>query len=238
MTTKEIREELKKVWEQYNNACLKENQAEAATAYAQVEGLIDQYATAAQNECFAELKQNEDIMLAACKQLTYPILRLKKTVDETGVITVSIEDADRYIDILKLHKTTINGIGANKAWAAHIEKLGLLMTADVSKNVNGKDAEVLKTYKISKAGNAVEMTLSNRQRTKCITDVIHCMIGDSYNATSHDAGFLREAFSRKGREFGTIICANPKSLRQYMMEICHRAITNKEYTVEYKKEGK
>lgn len=238
MTTAEIRTELTKVWEKYNDACLADKQADAMVAYDKIKGLIDQYATAAQNECFAELKQHDDIMLEACKQLTYPVLRLKETVDETGTVTVSIEDVDRYIDILKLHKSTVNGIGANKAWAAHIEKLGMLLTADVAKNINGKNAEVLKTYKISKAGNAVEMALSKTQLTKCINDVMHCMIGDSYNAISYDAGFLREAFSRKGRAFGTITCANAKSMRQYIMEICHRAITNKEYTVEYKKEGR
>ena len=233
MTTTEIRTELKKIWEQFNNA---ETQEAAAAAYDKVKTLIDDYAKAAQNECFAALKKNDDIMLAACKQLTYQVLRLKETTDDGGTVTVSIEDVDRYIDILKLHKTVVGGIGANKAWNAHIEKLQLLMTADVAKNVNGKDAEVLKTFKISASGKAVEMTLSKTKLTQCITDVMHCMIGDSYNAISYDAGFLREAFSRKGRAFGTITCANSKSMRQYMMEICHRAIEKKSYTVDYKKD--
>ena len=86
-----------------------------------VEQLVNEYTSIARDECFDALKSTDDPMLEAVKQLTFSTIRIvdkKVGEDKQKTPVSSIEDAEKPIDLLKLHKYVGgDGIGKDKQWA-------------------------------------------------------------------------------------------------------------------------
>ena len=207
-----------------------------------VEQLVNEYTAIARDECFDALKATDDPMLEAVKQLTFSTIRIvdKKVGEEKQKTPVSsIEDAEKPIDLLKLHKYVGgDGIGKDKQWAYKVEKLNFLMTAQKAVELGIDPTEVNNSYAMSDIGKAIDLGKTPTSKTnilKTLQAIVTAMVGEEYKATSHDVNFLYSVYSRKNRAALTVTCANHKYMRQYMAEICHRIVLNKSYALDYKK---
>lgn len=210
-----------------------------------VEQLVNEYTAIAREECFAALKSKDDPMLEAVKVLFFDTIRIvdKKVGDDKQKVPVSsIEDAQKPIDLLKLHKYVGgDGIGQNKNWAYMVEKLNFLMTAQKAIDLGIDPKEVHDSYAMSDISKQIDLGKTPTSKTnilKTLQAIVNAMVGEEYKATSHDVNFLMSVYSRKNRAALTVTCANHKYMRQYLAEICHRIVLGKSYAIDYKKAKK
>lgn len=205
------------------------------------EQLVNEHTAIAREECFSALKSTDDPMLEAVKQLTFSTIRIvdkKVGEDKQKTPVSSIEDAEKPIDLLKLHKYVGGGIGKDKNWAYMVEKLNFLMTAQKAVDLGINPKEVNDSYAMSNISKEIDLGKTPTSKTnilKTLQAVVTAMIGEEYKATSHDVNFLMSVYSRKSRAALTVTCANHKYMRQYMAEICHRIVLGKSYALDYKK---
>lgn len=206
---------------------------------AAMETAVNKYTSIACAECLENLAKSETPMYEAVIQLTYPTIRI---VDKQGgkdeTPKTVIEDSERYIDLIKLHNLVKGGIGVEKDWAYMIEKLNYLLTAQKAIDLGIDPKEVYSNFAMTDIAREIDMGKTPTSKTnilKTLQIVVTAMIGAEYKATSHDVNFLLSVFSKKNRRALTVSCANHKSMRQYMMEICHKIILEKNYALDYHK---
>ncbi len=129
------------------------------------------------------------------------------------------------------------GIGKDPQWAAMVEKLNFLMTAQKAVDLGIDPKAVNDSYAMSDIARQIDMGKTPTSKTnilKTVQAIVTAMIGEEYKAVSHDVNFLMSVYSRKNRKALTVSCANHKYMRQYMMEICHRIVEGKSYALDYK----
>ena len=240
MTKAELREQAEALVQEYNEYVQNGNYEKSAKLNEKIEQTVNEYTSIVRNECFNALKDSKNPMIEAVKQLTFATIRVKDTKEGDEKIPVrKIEDTERYIDLLKLHKHVGGeGIGADKNWVYMVEKMNLLMTAQkcVDLGINPKD--IHDSYAMNEISKQIDFGKTPTSKTnmlKTLNTVIQAMIGEEYKATSHDVNFLMSVYSRKNRKALTVTCANHKYMRQYIAEICHRIILGKSYEVDYRK---
>ena len=257
LTKAELREKAEALTEVYNNAVqsgvfnpMMEYPAETADGAPTVvsvreviEQTINEHTSIAREECFAALKATNDPMLEAVKQLTFPTIRIvdKKVGDEAKIPVSSIEDSEKAIDLLKLHKAVEGGIGKDAKWPAMVEKLNCLMTAQKAVDLGINPKAIHDSYAMSDIAKQIDLGKTPTSKTnllKTVQSIVTAMIGEEYKAVSHDVNFLMSVYSRKNRKALTVTCANHKYMRQYLMEICHRIVEGKSYAVDYKQAKK
>jgi len=200
--------------------------------------VVGEYTSISRDNCFETLMTAEDPMLAAVKTLEYPTIRIVDKKDENKTPIRSIEDSSKYIDLLKLHRKVKGGIGKSDNWHLVIEKLNLLMTAQKAIDLGINPKSINDSYAMSDLAKAIDLGQNPTSKTKILAtvqSVVTAMIGEEYKAKSHDVNFLLSVYSKKSRKALTVTCANHKYMRQYMMEICHRIVTNGSYAIDYKK---
>lgn len=238
-TKEELRKNAEELCKMYNDFVQNGNFEESMKVNDEMEQVVNEYTSIARKECFDAIKATENPMITAVKQLTFQTIRIRDTKqgDEKVPVRV-IEDIDRPIDMLKLHKETEGGIGAEKDWAYKIEKLNFLLTAQKAKDLGINPKEVNDSFAMTDIARQIDMGKSPTSKTnilKTLNVVIQAMIGEEYKAVSHDVNFLMSIFSRKNRAALTVTCANHKYMRQYCAEICHRIVMGETYKIEYRK---
>lgn len=239
MTKAELREKAEALVKEYNDHLQNGNYEESSKLNETIEQTVNEYTSIARGECFDALKASDNPMLEAVKQLTFPTIRVKDTKQGDEKIPVRvIEDIERPIDLLKLHKHVGgDGIGANKDWAYMVEKLNMLMTAQKCTDLGIDPKSVHDSYAMSEISKQIDMGKTPTSKTnmlKTLNMVVQAMIGEEYKAISHDVNFLMSVYSRKNRKALTVTCANHKYMRQYLAEICHRIVLGKKYEVEFR----
>lgn len=207
---------------------------------------VNEYTAIAREECFNALKATDDPMLEAVKVLEFATIKVvdkKEEIEVNGgkvkIPVVKIDDTTKFIDPLKLHKFVGgSGIGKDEKWMYMIEKLNFLMTARVCKELNTDPKELNDSYAMKDISKSIDLgksVTSNTNLLKSLQKVVNAMIGDEYHALSHDVNFLNRVYCRKGKKALSVVCANHKYMRQYVMEICHRIVMNeKGYVTEFK----
>lgn len=240
LTKAELREKAETLVKDYNDAIQSGKYEKAAKLNDEIEQTVNEYTSIAREECFAALKATKDPMLEAVKVLIYPTIRAKDSkVGNEKIPVRSIEDIEKPIDLLKLHKYVGgDGIGADKNWAYKVEKLNFLMTAQKAVDLGIDPKSVNDSYAMSDISKSIDLGKTPCSKTnilKTVQAIVTAMVGEEYKATSHDVNFLMSVYSRKNRAALTVTCANHKYMRQYMAEICHRIVLGKSYALDYKK---
>lgn len=239
ITTKaELREKAEKLVLEYNNAVQNGDFNTANKLNESIEQAVNEHTSIARGECFKELAATDDPMLAAVKRLSFATIRVKDSkVGDEKIPVRSIEDSEKVIDLLKLHKTVSGGIGKDPKWAAMIEKLNFLMTAQKAVDLGINPKAINDSYAMSDIARQIDLGKTPTSKTnilKTVQAIVTAMIGEEYKATSHDVNFLMSVYSRKNRKALTVSCANHRYMRQYMMEICHRIVEGTTYALDYK----
>jgi len=243
ITTKaELRARAEDLVLKYNEAIQNGDFNTANKLDAEIEQAVNEHTAIAREECFDRLKATPDPMLAAVRELSFMTIRAKDTkVGEEKIPVRIIEDSEKAIDLLKLHKACPGGIGKDEKWAAMIEKLNFLMTAQKAVDLGIDPKAINDSYAMSEIARQIDMGKTPTSKTnllKTVQSIINAMIGEEYKAVSHDVNFLMSVYSRKNRKALTVSCANHKYMRQYMMEICHRIVEGKTYILDYKQAKK
>ena len=243
ITTKaELRAKAEDLVLKYNEAIQNGDFNTANKLDAEIEQAVNEHTAIAREECFDRLKATPDPMLAAVRELSFMTIRAKDTkVGEEKIPVRIIEDSEKAIDLLKLHKACPGGIGKDEKWAAMIEKLNFLMTAQKAVDLGIDPKAINDSYAMSEIARQIDMGKTPTSKTnllKTVQSIIDAMIGEEYKAVSHDVNFLMSVYSRKNRKALTVSCANHKYMRQYMMEICHRIVVGKTYILDYKQAKK
>lgn len=199
---------------------------------------VNEYTSLAKSNCLDECKAAEDPMLEAVKRLTYKTIRCKDVKEGEDKIPVrSIEDTEKPIDPLKLHKHC-KGIGKDEHWAQKIEKFNFLMTAKTATDLGIDPKDIHNSFAMSDIAKGISLgknPTSNTQMLKTLAAIVAAMIGEEYKPVSHDVAYLKKIYCKKNKKALTVTCANHKFMRLYIMEICHRIVTNGRYDVDYKK---
>lgn len=206
-----------------------------------MEFIVGKYTNISRDECFKALKETDDPMLEAVKQLTYPSIKIvdvQGKKDGSELAKTIIDDTEKPIDLFKLHKYVGgDGIGANKQWPYMVEKFNMLMTAQKAVDLGINPKKINNSYAMSEISDGIDLGKTPTSKTnilKTLQSIITAMIGEEYKATSHDVNYLLSIYSRKSRKALTVSCANHRYMRQYLMEICHRIALGKVYDVEFK----
>ena len=196
-------------------------------------------------------------MLEAAMTLGFDTITVKSEKEkdasgkETGKTVMVIRDARKRIDPLRLHKRTEGGIGADPSWVALVERLNLLLIAATATKLEATNAAQEK-LDFQKLHNSVAMSEEARKLTlagdkdpindaiiqKDLTKVIEAMIGKGYTASPRMVAYLRAVHEKGGKESLNVVCTTPKSMRQYMLDVCHAAATGANFTLSYKEAKK
>lgn len=233
-----LRKKAESLVKDYNDAYQTGDFNRAKKIDEEIQQAVNEYTSIACTECFNALLAQEDPMLEAVRMLTFGTIRTKDTKSgETKIPVRTIENTDKYINLLKLHQTAENGIGNDSKWSNMIEKLNFLMTAQKAVDLGIDPKKINDSYAMSEIARSIDMGKTPTSKTnilKTVQSIVTAMIGEEYKATSHDVNFLFSVYSRKSRKALTVTCANHKYMRQYMAEICHRIVTNGSYELDYK----
>ena len=239
MTKEELRKNAEELCKVYNDLVQSGSFEESMKVDEEMEQVVNEYTSLARKECFEAIKATENPMIEAVKLLTFQTIRARDTKQGEEKVPVRvIEDIDRPIDLLKLHKETDGGIGADKNWAYKVEKLNFLLTAQKAKDLGINPKEVNDSFAMTDIAKQIDMGKTPTSKTnilKTLNVVIQAMIGEEYKAVSHDVNVLMSIFSRKNRAALTVSCANHKYMRQYCAEICHRIVMDESYKIDFRK---
>lgn len=221
----------------YNDAVQNGRIEEASKSDKTMTDTINEYTATVRDMCFEECKATDDPMLTAVKTLSYVTIGVKDEQKGDDKVPVRvIVDKERQIDLLKLDKFC-GGIGADANWMHIAQKMNFLLTAQKAKDLGLDPAKVNDSYAMSEIARQFEMGKNPTSKTnllKTLQMVVTAMVGDGYKATSHDVNFLLSVYSKKNRKALTVSCANHRNFRGYVMEVCHRIVTDKSYELEYK----
>lgn len=249
MTREEQMKELQKIKESveakvtaYNDAYQDKRYDEADKLDAEMTELINKYTGIVRDLCFRKCKESGKPMIAAAKMLTYETIGVRDTMQgETKTkikVREFVEHREKQIDPLRLQKFC-GEIGEDKNWSHMIERFNMLLTAKKAVDLGIDPTGINDSYAMSDIARNLKMgktPTSNSQILNTLRTVVSAMIGEEYAAkvTSHDVNFLISIYSKKSRKALAVTCANHKYMRGYLMEICHRVLTGKSYSVEYK----
>lgn len=237
---RELRSNAENSAKAYNDADHAGNSADKAAALKKLDEAIAEYSSIARTIVFQECKESENPMIEAVKRLTYPTIAGKlEKVEDTEIQRMVIEDREKQIDLLKLHKYVDGGIGADHNWVYMVEKFNMLLTARRADELGIDPKTVNDSYAMSEIAREFDLGKNPASNTKILDTlrtIVGAMIGEEYKpkVTSHDVAFLLAIYSRKARKALTVSCANHKFMRGYVMEICHRVVLDKAYAVEFK----
>lgn len=228
-------EELAAAW---NTANFEKKYDEAITADTELEKVIGEYTSEARIQCFEICRESADPMLKAVQLMTYDTIAVKDEDGDDGVTIRHIVGKTRPIDLQKLHKHVPGGIGYDKQWLYVAEKMNFLLTAQKAKDLGIDPKAVNDSYEMATISAAIDMGKSPTSKTnllKTLQQAIAAMIGPDYKAVSHDVNYLLSVYSkRNNRKSLSVTCANHRNFRIYLMDVCHRIVTNGSYSVDFK----
>lgn len=223
---------------EYNAFMRKADFNKASQSAALIDEYIKEYAKVAQKNVFESFRLSKTPMLDAIKELTYTVVTVKNGTDEKDNTPIKYADEKEvYIDLLKMQNYFGENIGHAENWQYKTENFNFRMTLGVAKDLGINVKSINDSYAMNKLAKELadgKSVTSNTQKLNALQEVINAMLGDGYKVTSHDVAYLNNIYCKKGRKALTVVCANHRYMRQYIMEIAHKIVCNKEYAVEYK----
>lgn len=241
-TKTELVKKLGVLVDKYNDHEHFHEREDASKTKKEIDEVLAEINSICETECFNKLIREDDTMLAAAKMLRFDAKGVKNDKETDKLVVV---DTDKPIDVLKLHKRTPDGIGVDKNWATMIEHLNRSLTIRraielgieidaVRSSFAMKDEASIALYEFEKNGKTIPKD-ANKKLKETMQEIVGAMIGNDYIVTDAMVNYILAIFSKKNnRQALSVTCANHRYMRQYMLEICHAAATNAEFTIKYK----
>ena len=238
----EIRTEVGALVDKWNDLIWsgKAKQKDLATIDEKVQKLLKDYTSLKENQVFLECKATEDPMLEAVKRLTFTVIgvRDEKSGDADDItVTRKVVEKTKEIDLAKLHKKC-GSIGKDGGWIYKLEFFNCLLTMRAADDLGLDPKEVNDSFAMDKLSREVDLgknPTSNNNIVKTLQKVISAMIGEEYKATSHDMKYIDKVYTRKSKEALKVTCGNHRQLRSILAQVCHKLVTGKSYSIDYKK---
>ena len=207
-----------------------------------IDSNVKKYAELSEAECFAQLKAMDKPLVGAATVLTYTVIRPKVTKDkDTKMEHVEIVEAEKIIDILKLHKSTTTGIGEETRWPALIERFNMQLTGRGISQIGIDDKNFSEKYKMSEEASKVTgLKTGNKSKDSAILAdlkmIVKAMLGETEAAkvSASDVNFLIQTFSKNGKGVMNVQYANHAALRANILRVCHHLVVGVQYGAEYK----
>lgn len=206
---------------------------------------VSEYAAIAQALCFHQLKETGNPMLEAVKRLEFSVLAAKDEKNaEAGTVTKTVVTKSKQIDLLKLDKYCEGGIAKDDLWMYKVERFNQLMCLRAARELKIDAKAIEDSYYMSEKAKEIDMGGTPDSNTKILAVLADCISaiiykegekGNIYKPSSKDVAYLLSVYTKKGKTALTIATAKHSAMRGFIMEICHRIVLNKEYSLDYKK---
>lgn len=233
-TLAEIRAKAQALLEKADNA---ETVEERDKLDEELDNVVNEYTAESKKACYDECRNSDNPMHTAILKFEYPSIKVKVNKDkDTGIVTRSIEDTTKPIELGDLHKK-LGGVGVDTKWLAMAETINFHMAVRASQRLNTTincDADIIK--KIHADIDLGKNPVSNTNLLKTLDAIIKAMLGDEYKAVSHDVNYLCDVYVNDNKRSKTgVSVADHKTFRRYLKKVCYRVLTNgKGYDVECK----
>lgn len=244
-----IAEEAKK---ELNTAILNDSFSGTQTAKEKLDKAVSDYNTEAVLSDFMTLRSKAEPMKEAIEQLNIATIGVKPNKDkDSGIITYSLEAAVKQIDLVAFDEFCRREkmkITPDKMWHHMVDRLCLLVTYRIMKELNCDTKKLEDTYYISDVAKQIDMgktPSSNKQLLKQIQAIVDAVIYEdasgknTYKVTSHDLNYIVQTMTKRSRS-GSVVAPRPTTMHMLIMDVLHRIVTNSDYKVEYqtKKQAK
>ena len=218
-----------------------------------LKGFEKRYVELRTKEVFKELTEKETPIIEAIKMHSFKVPTHKVETDDKGVMTgIKTGEKLRQIDLLAFCKYAEVDIEW-ESWANKLNQLICLRVA-IELGYTKEDIEKLsKTYWLDKKAQSIELgktPTSNNQLCKMLQTVIDHIVfvpkviqdeitdENCYKCNNHDVAYLLDIYANRGKALVSVSVAKHDFFRKILMDVLHRIICNKKYSVEGFKKNK
>ena len=205
--------------------------------------LEKEYADLQARMVYDELAKEPNPVIAAIKRYSYTVIKHKevKDTDSKKIAELSIVEKEKQIDLLKF----CTYAKLDTFWQFAASKLNQLLCLRAAKELHftaSEIAKIAKSYYLREKAREIKMgktPASNNALCKAVQRVIDTLLPPEldkqniYKCNNHDVAYLLMCYTKKGRSALSIAVAKDSSIRNLIMDICHRIIEGKQYTLEY-----
>jgi len=210
---------------------------------AEFASLEKDYADLKAKEVYSELMAEELPMIAAIKRYSYTIIRHQEVRDsETKLLSeFKLAEKEKQIDLLKFAKFG----DLDTDWQHDVSLFNQSLCLRAAQELGYSKYQInklAKTYYLQK--QAAELAngktpTSNNKLCQLLQKVIDAILPpadeeNTYKCNNYDVKYLLMCYTKKGRAALSIAISKDGYLRNLVMDIMHRIIEGKLYSLEYK----
>ena len=244
-----VEQEIKDLITAYNDANMEENLSFMREINGKLDETEKEYAKLSMLTIFRELSETDQPMYEAIKRYSYGVIKHKDNVDkETNIATREIVYKDKQIDLVKFEdyctEKKIDTV-PDKNWRYAIQKFNQLLCLRAAKELGVKTSPIKQSFYMNKVAKEIDMgatPTSNTAMLKQLQTIIDKMLyaegehGNIYKATSKDVAYLNMLYTKKGKTILSIATAKHGFLNALVMDVLHKAVCKKDYSIECKLE--
>lgn len=232
----------------YNDAITSADFAGAKDVSDDIDEKVDEYSSKAWDREALKLRNTDDPMLSAARELTYTVVKVHKSKvkgSEQEVMDSTTKEV--YIDPLELARKCRGSIGKDKNWEYMLEKLNFLFTCRRAIELGVDPTTIADNYAMAEQAIKLGMfltpdTVTKYDRTEAdnmlkhdMQAAVNAMIGDEFLVTDKMVMYLLMIYQKKSTKRAlSVVCSNHKQFRIMMLEICHACAEEGGFMVEYK----
>ena len=223
-----------------NEAILEQDYSAVKAAEAILKTAVSDYNSKVILNAFNLLKSKSSPMIAAIEALNIAIIEAKTDVDkESKIVTHKLVDGIKQISLPALQKHCGGNIGVKSNWVHMVDKLCLLVTYRIFREL-GQDTKKLEaTYYISDVAKAIELgktPMSNTALLKQVQEIVDAMVMDGdkpYKVVSHDVNYIVQCMTSRAGS-GRVVAPRSETMHKLIMDMLHKIVTGGDYVVEFK----
>lgn len=244
-----VEQEIKDLVTAYNDANMEENLSSMREINGKLDETEKEYAKLSMLTIFDELSKTEQPMYEAIKRYSYGVIKHRDNVDkETNIATREVVYKDKQIDLVKFEdycKEKKINIAPSNDWRYAIQKFNQLLCLRAAKELGVKSNPIKESFYMNKIAKSIEMgetPTSNTAMLKQLQFIIDKMLytegehGNIYKASSKDVAYLNMLYTKKGKTILSIATAKHGFLNALVMDVLHKAVCKKDYSIECKLE--
>lgn len=212
--------------------------------------LVEKYNWHSEAAKLAQIAAAEDPMLEAVKILEYTRVSVQEKSQDVGggnLHFLAYKTTLKRLDLTKCAtycKQNEVAFGKSPDWFYTIEKLCCVLTLAHAKELGVPTDQIAKidgSFLMSKVARDVQLAaedptnpnpLSKSQIAKNLALILGQMVGDAYHTDTRDAAFLKMCFAGQGKASLSAKTANSKRLADIILQVAHRSVFDKGYTIQ------
>lgn len=207
-----------------------------------------QYALEKSHEIYDELYKEENPIKSACVLHSFSVVSHKNIREDGMLVGVEVCEKMRQINLVSLCKY----LKIEHKWEYTIQKFNYLLCIRVAQETKKEKEfkkwleEASRNYSMNALSKAIELgetPTSNTQMCKVLQRIIDEMFfdddGKGKNITkvnNRDVNYLLQCYTKKSKTPLAVTSAKHSLLNSIIMDIAHKIILDKDYTIEYKVE--